>query len=114
MGGRRYKGGSGWGLTFEELEDSRKPAATPLWNSAHCVMSAGLSMWSRPTVEFLGGTRPLKLSGGMKRGEVGKGWAVDRVNIPLHSAHQCGFTPSTHAHACMQTFQQAGPWSAGR
>ena len=32
---------------------------------------------------FLGGTRPLKLSGGMARGAVGSGWDDASVNIPL-------------------------------
>ena len=40
-------------------------------------------MWSNPTLAFLGGTRPLRLSGGIARGAVGSGWDNANVNIPL-------------------------------
>ena len=40
-------------LTLEMPGAIRSPAATPLWNSTHWRMLAGLSMWSRPTAAFL-------------------------------------------------------------
>ena len=45
-------GASDW-LTLEIPGAIRSPAATPLWNSTHWRMLAGLSMWSRPTAAFL-------------------------------------------------------------
>lgn len=46
------EGASDW-LTLEMPGAIRSPAATPLWNSTHWRMLAGLSMWSRPTAAFL-------------------------------------------------------------
>ena len=40
-------------ITLEMPGAIRRPAATPLWNSAQWLILAGFSTWSRPTAAFL-------------------------------------------------------------
>jgi hypothetical protein len=61
---------------------TRKPAATPLWNSGHSIRSGDDVEVSRVMVAFVGGTRPERMRGGMGSRSANKGSRDDNVSMP--------------------------------